>query len=197
MTDAEALDYYAPPGAVRSWTPPVRETRREMWRRHLEGFLPPVLVLPLFGAPVAFLWRAVTPHVGILQTAAGPQPTAGESDQFFAIDGWFVVVTLLAGLVLGAVAWAALRRRSGATPAGIAVGGLLAAAVTNVAGSRMVVDRYLYGFCTRPKVECTVYDGTLHLRAMGALVVWPVAMLVAYAALTLFRDRDPRTAPPH
>ncbi len=182
--------YFPEPGEVaRPWTPPVREPWQALVQRHAKAFLPPVLVLPLFGAPVALLWRAVTPHVGILRTPNGPVPTSGESDQFFAIDGWFVAVTLLAGLALGVVMWFALKRAA-ATPAGVALGALLASGVTAAVGSRMVVDRYLYGFCHQRGARCTVYDGTLHLRASGALVVWPIAMLVAYAAVTLIRDRD-------
>lgn len=183
--------YFPESGEVaRAWTPPVREPWQVLARRHAVAFLPAFLVLPLFGAPVALLWRAITPHVGILRTPNGPVPTGGESDQFFAIDGWFVAVTLLAGLALGVLAWYAVRRRTGATPAGLALGGLLASAVTGAVGSRFVVDRYLYGFCRAPNTRCTVYDGTLHLRASGALVVWPIAMLVAYAAMALIRERD-------
>lgn len=189
--DAVEVAYFPDPGEVaRPWTPPVREPWQVVARRHAWASVPAFLVLPLFGAPVALLWRAVTPKVGILRTPNGPVPTGGESDQFFAIDGWFVAVTLLAGLALGVLAWYAVRRRTGATPAGLALGGLLAAAVTAAVGGRFVVDRYLYGFCHQKGARCTVYDGTLHLRASGALVVWPIAMLVAYAAMSLIRDRD-------
>lgn len=175
------------------------EPPREAWRRRLTAFVPTVLVLPLFGAPAALLWRALTPRVGIAQTAAGPQPTAGETDQFFAIEGWFVVTTICVGLVLGAVAWRFLRERGPASALGLAVGGLAASAVTAVVGSRLVVDSYMYGFCHQPDVSCTVYDGTLTLRATvrvtraidspAALVAWPIAMLLSFAALTFLRER--------
>ena len=176
---------------ARGWRPPWAEPPEQpadRVKRNASAFLGAALLLPLLGAPVAFLWRAVTPKVGIARTASGPQPTAGESDQFFAIDGWFVVVTILVGLVLGVVAWRFLRGRGPAGALGLAVGGLAASATTAIVGSRFVLDSYMYGYCSRPDLECHVYDGTLTLRMPAAIVAWPVAMLVTYAALTLLRD---------
>lgn len=167
---------------------PPRESAQDALRRHLTAFLAPALLLPLLGAPVALLWRAVTPKVAIARTASGPVPTATESNQFFAIDGWFVLVTFLAGLVLGAVAWRFLRGRSAAAPAGIALGAFLASAVTAVVGARLVVDGYLHGYCR--DLTCAIYDGTLHLRMPAAVIAWPFAMLLTFVALTLTRDRE-------
>lgn len=175
---------------ARGFRPVIAEPPEQRWRRRGLAFLGPALLLPLLGAPVALLWRAVTPVVGIARTASGPQPTAGESDQFFAIEGWFVVVTVVVGLALGAVAWRLLRGQGPAGAIGVAVGGLCASAVTALVGSRLVVDSYMHGFCGRPDLDCPVYDGTMTLRAPGAIVAWPVAMLVAFAALTLIAERD-------
>lgn len=170
---------------------PPPEPFADRVRRNAAAFLGASLLLPLAGAPVALLWRAVTPRVGIARTASGPQPTAGESNQFFAIDGWFVVVTALVGLLLGVLAWRFLRERGFGAPLGLAVGGLAASAVTAAVGARLVVDSYMYAYCHRPDLECTVYDGTMTLRATSAIVAWPVAMLAGFAVMTLLKDRDP------
>jgi hypothetical protein len=175
---------------ARGWRPPVREPLADRVRRHATAFLAPALLLPLLGAPVALLWREVTPRVGIAQTAAGPVPTAGESDQFFAIEGWFVVVTLVVGLVLGGVAWRFLRGRGPFSAAGVALGGALASGVTAIVGSRLVVDSYMYGYCHQPGYDCSIYDGTMTLRAPAGIVAWPVGMLLVFTLLTLARERD-------
>jgi hypothetical protein len=172
----------------RGWRPPRHEPVEEVVRRHLTPFLGAALLLPLLGAPVAYLWRAVTPHVGIIQTAAGPQPSSSESNQFFAIDGWFVLTTLAVGFVVGLVAWFFLRGRGPAGAAGLAFGSLAASAVTAIVGARLVLDSYMTGVCADR--DGTVYDGTLKLRAVAAVVAWPVASLLAFAMMTLTRERD-------
>lgn len=182
----EDLGYYV----TAEWLPPEPpgESAEERWRRHLTAFLAPALLLPLFGAPAALLWRAVTPRVAIARTASGPVPTSGESNQFFAIDGWFVVVTFVVGVVLGAVAWRFLRGRSPAAPAGVVVGAFAASAVTAIVGARLVVDPYLHGYCR--DLACTIYDGTMHLRMPAAVIAWPFGAVLAFVALTLIRDRE-------
>jgi hypothetical protein len=196
VTDTAAppgeYSYFPPDGLqVAPWEP---EPRAPWWPVALayakvSGVTTALVVL--LGAPLALLWRALTPVVGIRQTAGGPQPVAPESNQVFAVDGWFVVVSILAGLAVGVVAWLALRERGPAAPFGLALGGLAAALVATRVGERLVVDRYLYDFCHRPDVDCLVYTGTLRLNATAAVVVLPVAILTAFVALTYFFDREP------
>lgn len=180
--------YYVPP--LLAWTPPPTVPFRQR-------VLPPVLTfavtaaaLVLLGAPLAFLWRAVARPAVVLRTASSPVPAAPETNQVFAVDGRFVILMLLAGVVVGVVAWALLRGRGPAAPFGIAAGGLLGGLVTAAVGRRIVVDSYLYAFCHKPDVHCFVYDGTLRLHALAAVVVWPAAMLIVFAGLTVFLDRD-------
>lgn len=187
--------YWLPP--LPAWTPPPPVPLAERLRPAVATFAAATAGLVLLGAPLAYLWRAFTTPAVILHTASGPEPAAAESNQMFAVDGRFVVVMLLAGVACGVVAWALLRRRGPAAPAGIAAGGLLGSLVTAAVGRRIVVDRYLYSFCHKADVRCLVYDGTLHLHALAAVVVWPTAMLMVFAALTAFADREdsgPRAA---
>lgn len=182
------VPYYAP-YAAPAWTPPPRVPLRERLVHDGSTFGITVCAAVLLGAPFALLWRAVAPTAAILHTAQGPQPVAPESSQMFATDGWFAVLAALAGLAIGGVAWLWLRRRGPSGPFGLAVGGTLAGLVAAAVGRRMVVDRYLYDFCHQD-AKCIVYDGTLHLHALAAVVALPVAMLVAYAALTVAFDKD-------
>jgi hypothetical protein len=189
-----AQPYELPPG----WTPPPKQPVWPRIRTELETFIPTVALVTLLGAPVAFLWRAFAPRTEILHTASGPQPVAPESNQLFAVDGRYVVVTLLAGLLCGVIGWTLLRRRGPAGPIALAAGATIAALVTKAVGGRLVVDRYLYNFCHGRDVQCLVYSGTLRLNAIAAIVVWPLAAMVAFAALTLFFDREepPAAWPP-
>ena len=182
-----------PPGSwPDAWVPPVQQPREPLGPRLRAAaytILGTVPLVVLLGAPVAFLWRAVAPDVAILHTASGPQPVAPESSQVFGVDGWFVVVTLLAGLVTGGLAWLWLRRSGPAGVVALATGGLLAALVTDAVGRKIVTDRYLYDFCHR-KAHCLVYSGTLRLHATAAVVFWPAAALAVFALLTLVRQRE-------
>lgn len=188
------VPYYPGYGLPAPWAAPPRDPWRVVLLRVVRSDLPvfaaTVTALVLLGAPFALLWRAFAPHAVILHTASGPQPAAPESSQMFAVDGSFAVVSAVAGLALGVLLWVLLRRRGPAAPLGIAAGGVLAAWIASAVGRRMVVDRYLYDFCHRGDIKCIVYDGTLHLHALPALVVLPVALLVAFAGLTMAFDRE-------
>ena len=187
---ADQWSYFPPPGmAPTPWQPPVPEPLLPRLLRAGTTFAATTGVVVLLGAPLALLWRAVAPTAVILRTADGPQPAAPESDQVFATDGWFVLVSLVVGAVVGALAWFALRSRGPAAPTGLAAGGLLAGLVAAAVGRRLVVDQYLYDFCHAPGVRCLIYDGTLYLHATAAVVVLPAAMLTAFVLMTFVFDR--------
>lgn len=182
-----------PPGSwPDAWVPPEPQPREPLGPRlraaaYVVLWTVPLLVL--LGAPVAFLWRAVAPDVGILHAASGPQPVAPESSQVFGVDGSFILVTLVVGLLTGALAWVWLRRRGPAGAGALAVGCLLAALVTDGVGRKIVTDKYLYDFC-HVKAHCLVYSGTLQLHATAAVVVWPAAALAMFAVLMLRTGED-------
>jgi hypothetical protein len=188
---ADPWSYFPPPDVtVAPYELPPREPLLPRVLATARTFGGTVAVLLLTGAPLALVWRAVAPTATVLRTASGPAPEAPESNQVFATDGWFAVVMLLAGLLLGIVAWRVLREQGPAAPFGLAVGGLLAALVTAAVGRRMVVDQYLYDFCHAPDVGCLVYDGTLRLHALAAAVVLPLGLLISFVAMTFLFDRD-------
>jgi hypothetical protein len=194
---ADQWAYFPPPGLpARERDAPVAAPFTQRWAPPALTALGATVALVLLGAPLALLWRAFAPVVAVAHTAGGPQPVAPESNQMFAVDGRFVLVTLVVGALLGAASWYALRERGPAAPVGLAAGGLLAALVMSAVGRRIVVDRYLYDFCHGKDVRCIVYDGTLHLHATAAIVVLPVALLAAFMAMTFLFDQDPSPAVP-
>jgi len=199
--DERVTDTAAPPGEysyfppddlqVTPWEP---EPRGPWWLRVLpyaEVFAIATALVALIGAPLALLWREVAPVVAIRRTPDGLQPVAPESNQVFAVDGWFVVVSVVVGLAVGVVAWLALRDKGPAAPFGLAAGGLAAAYVAMRVGERLIVDRYLYDHCRLIGEQCLAYSGVLRLHSTAALVVLPVAILTAFAVMTYFFDKEP------
>lgn len=188
--------YFPQPGwGPPAWVPPPLPPPVPWLPRivaALRTAVPTILLLVLLGAPVALLWHAVAPGIDVAKTAQGPVPSAVESSQVFAVDGSYVAVTLVVGLLLGAGAWPLLRRRGPAGPVALAIGATTAAYVTAAVGNRIVVDRYLYDQCRK---GCYVYTGTLHLHAYAAVVVWPAATVAVFALLTWLADRDPAPTP--
>lgn len=173
-------------------TPPTRRDRVEPWvRAGLAAARLPAAVavaLLLVGAPVGLLWARVSPRIAVSFSAQGPSLDHPESSEFFATDGSFLVVLLLVGLLTGAVTWVLTRRRGAGVPVGIAVGAVLAGLVARTVGSRLVVDRELARACRA--AACDIYDGTLEVRSAGLVVVWAVAALISYAALTAVLDGE-------
>lgn len=180
----EQWAYFPPPDQQPMPAPPPVPWQQRVLP-HAVTFGVTTVVLVLLGAPLALLWRAFATPPVVQRTASGPIPTAPESSQVFAVDGSYMVVTLVAGAILGALAWWWLRERGPAAPFGLAAGGLLAAQIMATVGRRMVVDPYLHSVCA----DCLVYDGTLHLQSTAAIVVLPVALLSAFAAATFFREK--------
>ena len=187
--DPDRWSYFPPPGDYDTpFEPMPIEALLGRVLSHARTFGVTTAVLVLLGAPLALVWRAFAPAAAIRRTPTGPQPVAPESNQIFAVDGRFVLVSLGVGVVLGAFSYLLLRERGPAAPFGLAIGGLFAAGVAARVGDRLVIDSYLYDFCRRADVECLVYTGTLRLNSTAALVVLPVALLVAFVAMMLVFD---------
>lgn len=153
----------------------------------LAGVLTAVGVV-LLGAPVGLLWAAVAPRVQVVVAEGGATRLADPAnDGFIAVDGFFLGLVVLAGLVCGVLAGRLGRRHGPGVVVGLAVGGLLAAEIARRTGelvdagqAQAVVDAGRAGL-----VELSV-----RLRAESARVGWPVAALAAHMVGTLFSSRQ-------
>lgn len=144
-------------------------------------------VTVLAGAPVGLLWALLAPGVAIRIEAGSVALAETYGDGFIAVDGYFFVAVVLAGLIGGLVAWWLGSRHGPAVVLALAAGGLVAAYVAMVVGEQVGLE----------DLRAVVDAGTegrfvlaLDLKATPALVGWPVASLVAYAVGTLLRDRS-------
>lgn len=148
--------------------------------------------LVLLGAPLGLLWAAVAPRVEVVVSEDGGTQLADPTvDGFIAVDGYFLLLAVLAGVLTGVLAWRVGRRYGPGVVVGLVVGGLLGAEVARQVGelvdageAQAVVDAGRAG----------VVELSVRLRAESARTGWPVAALAAHMVLTLFVSRSERRA---
>lgn len=141
----------------------------------------------LLGAPAGLLWSALAPHSHVAVEAGGAFIADAQTEVFIAGDGWFVGITLLAGVLTGLLAWRLARGAGALVVVGLAVGGLLAAYVASRVGVRVGQDALAAAVHSgRPGT----YVSNVALQAQSALAAWPLAALTVFAALAASRVED-------
>jgi hypothetical protein len=94
--------------------PPKRRLGREVLVA-----LAVAVVVALLGFPLGALWSAVAPHAPAITVSGCPTGTRcgvyadPEKEYLVAAEGWYVFLTLGAGIVIAALVWAFLRRYRG------------------------------------------------------------------------------------
>jgi hypothetical protein len=150
------------------------------------------VVIALIGVPVGLLWSVIAPHGKDIVLGHQGYLANAESEAWVAGDGWFALITAVAGVVCAVVAYI-LARRLGEIPllVGLAVGGILAAVVAAKVGHQI-------GLSTFHHLVATSKDGTTtkevpKVRATGVLVAWPLLAVVVYGLLEAFdvANREP------
>jgi len=178
----------APPELPAAFPASAAPEARGRWRQDLPVGLGVVLGSVLLGAPVGLLWSAVAPRLTVELTADGPMAADLESTKaFIGADGTFLVIAVLVGAVCGALAWLLARRGGPWTVAGLVVGGLLAASIATQVGLMPGSDAAIAALSDPAKRSGSIelflgrrQDDGLHMRAMWAVVGWPVGALLAF-----------------
>lgn len=149
------------------------------------------VVVLLLGAPAGLVWAAFAPTFPVSFTASGPSVDDFDDAVFFAVDGTFLVVAAIAGLLSGLVAWRLGRGQGPAVAVALAGGSLAAARVARTVGERVVLNEPLRRFCSRTAETglCALYDGTPELRSTGLVLTWAVAALLTFSIRTLLDHR--------
>jgi hypothetical protein len=174
---------------VRLWPP----TRPE-WLTALVA----IAALAAVGAAVAPLWVHLAPRLAFRVDQPGRAlPVVPEAEEYVAADGRFVLITLVVGVVAAAGCWLVRRSRGPLVLLALAAGGLLGAVITWRLGMRIGTG---YRPADLRQVGKVVYQ-PLTLRAKSALVVEPVAAVIAYLLAVGFSARndlgqDPTAPPP-
>ncbi|WP_248964861.1 hypothetical protein [Sphaerisporangium perillae] len=154
--------------------------------RHLRDFGLTVVVLALMGVAAGFLWSALAPRTPYLITKSGPQLTDPTTQSLIAADGWFAVITGVAGLACGIAAYLLARGgRPLALLAGLAVGGLLAGFLSLTVGTSVGGSMVQAAAPGSAGVGATV--NVLAITARGVLLSWP---LVAVAVFGIIESVD-------
>ncbi|SHG63025.1 Protein of unknown function [Jatrophihabitans endophyticus] len=142
-----------------------------------------VLALAVVGALLGLVWAAWSPPGPIaLVRSAGLQPD--ETEAFVAGDGRYLVLSAVAGLLAGLLAWTRSRQRGPIVLLALAVGGL--------AGSLLLwaVGRLTGGGSTDGKVNTIVARLPLTLHAHGLLFLQAGVAVLVYGLLVAFAARD-------
>ncbi len=88
-------------------------------------------LITALGFPLGWLWSAAAPWIPALKVPQGAVLAQPEQEQIVADEGWYLLITIVAGLVLAVLAWVLLRRYRGVFMLlGLAVGGVLGGVIT-------------------------------------------------------------------
>jgi hypothetical protein len=176
---------------------PAQARNRVAWREVLIA-LSVAVTLAALGLPIGLLWRAVSPKVEFVMTEAGATTVQTEPEGFVAGDGWYVLITFVAGVVAAVVVWNLLRRRRGplimlGLVLGCIAGGVLTAWIGHQIGYahyRSLATHAAVGthFFRPPSVRSGyvgLWFGFLP-RVQGAVLVEAIAAATAYLVLAAF-----------
>ncbi|MGI5519527.1 DUF2567 domain-containing protein [Micromonospora sp. CA-259024] len=150
----------------------VDEPRRPL--RTVATVLGAVLALAVLGVPFGLLWAAFAPDTPVLKTAEGAIYADPQPEQPIAADGWFSLLGLAFGLLVGLALWFVLRRRRG--PVGLlaaVLGALAAAPVAWQVGRRIGLATFDRLLATAPAGQA--FTKPADLRAGG--VDWLLGVL--------------------
>jgi Protein of unknown function (DUF2567) len=176
---------------------PSPARNRRAWREVLIALAVAVTVAAL-GLPIGLLWRAVSPKVEFVMTEAGAITVQTEPEGFVAGDGWYVLITFVAGVVAALVVWTLLRRRRGplvllGLVLGCIAGGVLTAWIGHQIGyahyRSLATDAAVGTHFFRPPSVRSGYVGLWFgflPRVQGAVLVQAIAATTAYLVLAAF-----------
>jgi len=72
-----------------------------------------LVVVGLLGFPLGWLWQRIAPHTPAVREPDGAYLTAPEAEHRIADEGWYLILTIGAGLLVAILAWIVLRRFRG------------------------------------------------------------------------------------
>ncbi len=84
------------------------------------------VVVALSGFPLGWLWSAIAPWTPVQMVPDGAVLSQPEQEQMIADEGWYLFLTVLAGVLVAGLVWALLRRYRGVPMVvGLALGGVV------------------------------------------------------------------------
>lgn len=132
------------------------------------------------GLLVGLVWWLVTPLTELEKRATGVFSVGGDPETSIAADGWFAVIGLVAGVAAALLAATLFRASRLGALLGLTVGGLLGSVVAWRFGVLLGPES-----ASESAAGAKVGDrfaGPLELSAIGVLLAWPTAAVIAYFA---------------
>jgi hypothetical protein len=146
-----------------------------------------IAALAVVGVALAPLWVHLAPRLAFRVDRPGRAlPVVPEAEEYIGADGRFVLLTLIVGVLAGLACWLVRRSRGPLVLFALAAGGLLGAVITWRLGMRIGTG---YQPADLQQVGKIVYQ-PLRLRATSALVVEPIAAVLAYLLGVGFTARN-------
>jgi hypothetical protein len=151
------------------------------WRPGAAVVIGVALISLALGAAMGVLWWWVTPSEQWVKLDGGFGAAQLSSPSWFAADGWFLILGVIAGAALVAATWRFGKRHPIALVVAIVIGSALVAFVAWTVG----------GMLGPPDVEAVaasaavgeVIDGSIGLRALGVIAAPAVASLAILAMM--------------
>jgi hypothetical protein len=152
----------------------------------------------VLGVAGGLAWSAIAPRaVFSVQSPGVAYVVNPETNAFIAADGWFALIGLIGGAIIGITGYLTGVRRYGPVPAAGALAGATAAAfLASWTGSHVGLDGFRHRLATSK--PGTLLRQPADLGAHGALVFWPLAAGVVIGGIELvlaLRERQRRARP--
>jgi hypothetical protein len=164
--------------------PRAQRSRREPWvvRRdvYVGGWI--VATLALAGIALGLVWQAVSPRSAGLVIQPGAI-VPDETEAFIGTDGWFALLTAIAGLIAALLVWTRRSWRGPAAVVALALGGVVGALVTALVG------HLAGGGLSTGKVGALI-TLPVSLHATGLLFLEAAVAVLIYGLLVAFTTRD-------
>jgi hypothetical protein len=146
----------------------------------------------VLGVGAGFLWMALAPRALLVVAAPGSANVVNpETSAFIAADGWFILLSVIGGLISGLAGYVlVVRRYREPAMAGVLVGGLAAALIAMWIGERSGRAAFSHGLAAGQ--PGSLLRAPLVLGGHGALAFWPLAAGLAAGgieAVILLRER--------
>jgi hypothetical protein len=140
------------------------------------------------GVAGGLIWAAVSPRV-LYQVVTLNPPTAyatdPETSAFIAADGWYCLIAVVGGALIGLLGYLAGVRRYGPVPmAGIAIGATAAAFVCKWLGHRQSGGPGFNRVLATSKPGALLH-APIALGSQGALAFWPLAATAVAGGIVL------------
>jgi hypothetical protein len=139
------------------------------------------------GALVGLVWRWVAP-LSAFQKEGGAGIPVGGAETAVAADGWFAVLSGLAGILVAVGVVLLVRQGRLGSLAGLVAGGLLGAVVAWRTGLLLSPPTVTESLAAVPAGER--FDGPLRISAIGVLMAWPTTAVITFFAIVAGLEVD-------